>query len=205
VRGGTQGYDERAGELIPRYEAVAFEDKHREALPLLPCAPSRVLDVGAGTGVDAAWFAARGHAVTAVEPVERFRAAAALLHPSPAIEWVDDALPDLPRVVDRGSRFDVIVLAGVWMHLAPAERARGMGVVAGLLGPDGIVLLTLRHGSAVPGRRTFAVSAEETQRLATARGLRTDLAVGAPSVQAQNRAAGVEWTRLVFRRPADPR
>ena len=65
---GTQGYAEQAPHLIEQYESLAFADKHRAVLHLLPDKTSQVLDVGAGTGADAAWLAARGHRVIAVEP-----------------------------------------------------------------------------------------------------------------------------------------
>ena len=58
---GTEGYAEQAQALIPQYEAVSFEHKNATLLHLLPTAPARVLDIGAGTGVDAAWFAACGN------------------------------------------------------------------------------------------------------------------------------------------------
>lgn len=195
---GTQGYEEQAEALVMRYDAIAFEDKYRVEMPMLCRGPGRILDIGAGTGADAAWFAARGHEVVAVEPVERFRKAAARLHPSASIAWIDDGLPDLQVVTARLQCFDVILVAAVWMHLDKAERARAIAVVADLLAPEGLVLLTLRHGPVPNGRRMFDVSAGETQRLADAHGLRTLLSVRAPSLQRANRAAGVEWTHLVF-------
>ena len=65
---GTQGYAEQAAQLVQQYEAIPFEHKYRAELALLPARPGRILDVGAGTGVDAAWLAAHGHEVLAVEP-----------------------------------------------------------------------------------------------------------------------------------------
>jgi SAM-dependent methyltransferase len=195
---GTHGYSEQAAELIARYEAVSFVEHHRAELHLLPSLPSRILDVGAGTGVDAAWFAARGHSVVAVEPTAAFRAAASQLHPSSAIEWLDDALPELDRVLSRQQLFDIIMLSAVWMHLDESERRTGMPRLASLLAPDGLMLLSLRHGPVPPGRRMFQVSAEETIDLARREGLRPVLNVQTESVTALNRAAGVTWTRLAF-------
>ena len=51
-----------------RYESVAAETVHGGLVDLLPIAPALVLDVGAGTGRDAAWLASRGLEVVAVEP-----------------------------------------------------------------------------------------------------------------------------------------
>lgn len=199
---GTQGYGERAAALIPRYESIVFEEHHRPEMHLLPTVPSHILDIGAGTGVDAAWFAARGHKVVAVEPTREFRAAAEARHASPSIEWLDDALPELEAVLSRGQVFDVIMLSGVWMHLDEQERGSGMPRVASLLAPGGVMVVSLRHGPVPEGRRMFQVSGEETMELARQQGLRPVLNVQTESIQASNRVAGVTWTRLAFRRSA---
>lgn len=112
----TRGYAEGARELIERYESIPFEEKHRAVLHLIPSRPCRVLDIGAGSGVDAAWFAQRGHRVVAVEPVKALRLAAMALHPSPRIEWVDDHLPGLARMRAREETFDLV---------SPNKPARG--------------------------------------------------------------------------------
>lgn len=71
---GTQGYGETADLLVTQYESRTFADVHRGVLPLLPAAPARALDIGAGTGRDAAALAALGHTVLAVEPTPAMRA-----------------------------------------------------------------------------------------------------------------------------------
>lgn len=200
----TQGYAEQAAELIPQYEAVVFEAHHAAEMHLLPAAPSRILDVGAGTGADAAWFAAQGHQVLAVEPTAEFRRAAQALHPSPRIEWLDDALPGLPLVLARGEVFDVVMLSAVWMHLDEAERREGMPKLASLLAPGGVLMLSLRHGPVPAGRRMFAVSPEEAIELAGRSGLGVVLNVASESIQPRNIAAGVTWTKLAFRRAPVP-
>ena len=68
---GTENYAKEAPELLKRYESISFADAHRLVMHLIPTAPSRVLDIGAGTGRDAAGFAALGHSV--VEPTNRRR------------------------------------------------------------------------------------------------------------------------------------
>jgi SAM-dependent methyltransferase len=153
---GTEGYEAHARALIPQYEAVAFEHKYAALLHLLPTKRAQVLDIGAGAGGDAAWFVARGHTVVAVEPVAGFRRVAMDTHRAPCIEWVDDHLPLLTRVCQRGQCFDLVSLMAVWMHLNAAEREAGMGILAGLLAPDGVLLMSLRHGPVPSARRMFA-------------------------------------------------
>ena len=197
---GSRGYTEQAEELVARYEGIDFPVKHRAVLSLLPAAPASVIDIGAGTGRDAAWLAERGHRVVAVEPTEALRSRAIALHPSPAIEWIDDSLPALRRVVAQRRRFALVMLTAVWMHLDVKERRVAMANVAALLAPRGLLVITLRHGPVPTGRIMFAVSADETIALAEKRGLRLSLNVHAESSQAATRDAGVSWTQLAFRR-----
>lgn len=199
---GTEGYTEHAAELIERYEAIDFAEKHRSILHLLPIQPSRVLDIGAGTGADAAWLARRGHCVVAVEPVRELYLPGMTLQASPRIEWVDDALPALDVVLSRKCTFDLIMLNAVWMHLDEPERRAAMPNVVTLLGTGGLLLLSLRHGPLPPKRRMFDVSAEETIDLARRNGLHLVFSAHTASTQARNRTAGVTWSRLAFSRAA---
>jgi SAM-dependent methyltransferase len=192
---GTEGYGETADTLVKQYEGLAFADVHRHILHLLPQAPSRVLDIGAGTGRDAAGFCRLGHSVTAVEPTPEMRAHGQRLHGHLPIRWIDDSLPDLERVQALGERYDVVMLTAVWMHLDVEQRERAMGRVASLLQPDGIMSLSLRHGPVPAGRRMFEVSEAETRELAARHGLATIHASEGPS----SHAPGVTWNRLAFR------
>jgi len=198
VVSGTEGYAEEAGALMAQYEGLRFADVHRVVLHLLPCAPAAVLDVGAGTGRDAAALAALGYRVTAVEPTTALRTRAMALHGAAGVRWVDDSLPDLAAVAAEGAAYDAVMLTAVWMHLDTAQRGRAMPVVAGLVRDGGVVILSLRHGPVPPGRRMFDVTGAETAVLAAQCGLRvvlhlegTDGVLGRP---------GVSWTRLAFQR-----
>jgi SAM-dependent methyltransferase len=194
---GTENYAEEAPELLKRYESISFADHHRMVMHLIPTVPGRVLDIGAGTGRDAAGFVGLGHSVVAVEPTEELRRGAMLLHPSPMIEWIDDSLPDLAAVRTRGEEFDVVMLSAVWMHLDALQRRQAMPTVIALVRNGAVVILSLRHGPVPPGRRMFEVSAEETIALAQPLGLRCTLNQEAePSL----RQPGVSWTRLAFRK-----
>jgi len=194
---GTESYADEAPELLKRYESISFADAHARVLHLIPPAPCRVLDIGSGTGRDAAGLAALGHSVVAVEPTEELRRGAMLLHPSPMIEWLDDSLPHLSVVRARGEQFDLVMLSAVWMHLDEMQRSLAMPNVAALVRKAGIVLISLRHGPIPPGRRMFEVSAEETIALAQRSNLSCSLHQEAePSL----RQPGVTWTRLAFQK-----
>ena len=148
---GTEGYGETAAERVKQYESIPFAQVHRHMMHLFPTTPSQVIDIGAGTGRDAAGFADLGHAVTAVEPTPELRAAAKRLHPHPAITWMDDSLPDLERVHALEKRYDLVMLTAVWMHLDRPQRERAMGRVAALVRRGGMMGLSLRHGPVPAG------------------------------------------------------
>jgi SAM-dependent methyltransferase len=200
VTAGTQGYAAQAEDLIRRYESVPFVDKHRAFLPLIQDRPGHILDVGAGTGADAAWLAERGHTVLAIEPTHALRASGMALHPSPRIAWLDDSLPCLASTRTMARVFDLVLMIAVWMHLDRHERETAMPNVASLVKPGGALLMTLRHGPVPSGRRMFDVTADETVELAQGHGLREILRLRAPSAQAENRRAGVQWTQLALLR-----
>jgi SAM-dependent methyltransferase len=195
----TAGYAAEADRLAVQYESFSFADVHRDVAHLFPAAPARVLDIGAGTGRDAAGFAALGHSVTAAEPTAELRAHGMRLHKDAAIAWADDSLPELARLRAAPARFDLIMLTAVWMHLDPGERARAMPALADLLAPVGLTILSLRHGPVPVGRRMFDVSGDETVALARAHGL--ELAHRGPRADTQRRS-GIDWTVLALRRPA---
>jgi len=195
---GTEGYGETADERVEQYESLAFADVHRDMLHLFPTQPSRVIDIGAGTGRDAAGFAEFGHRVTAVEPTPELLAHARRLHREPSITWIEDSLPELDRVHALGERYDVVMLTAVWMHLDRAQRERAMARVAPLLRSGDLMALSLRHGPVPRGRRMFEVTSTETRALAERHGLVTihdterPAPLGGPSVW---------WSRLAFRAP----
>jgi len=195
---GTEGYAEEAEALFEQYESIPAAEAHRAVLHLIPAMPVRVLDIGSGTGRDAAWFASRGHSVVAVEPTDAMRVPAMALHPSPRIDWLDDSLPVLAALRARSETFDLVMLTAVWMHLDEAQRRQAMPNLAALMRPGATVIMKIRHGPVPPGRRMFEVSAEETIALAGNEGLRPVLNVRSESSQEKNRAAGVSWINLGF-------
>ncbi|MFI0968235.1 class I SAM-dependent methyltransferase [Streptomyces sp. NPDC021080] len=189
----TAGYGEAAEALAEQYESVTFNEVHREVLHLFPSRPSSVLDVGAGSGRDAAALASRGHWVVAAEPTAELRALGRRIHADQEIEWVDDALPELPGLTAQERRFDLILLTAVWMHLDERQRTSAMARLVSLLESEGRVVLSLRHGPAPAGRRMFPVSAEETISLAQSHGL--DVVHQAQREDPHGRP-GVAWTYL---------
>ena len=183
-------------ELIAGYDALPPEQIYASVRDLLPTAPARIADIGAGTGRDAAWFAGQGHRVLAVEPVRAFREAGMALH-GDRIEWLDDQLPELTGLQSRGP-FDLVLLCAVWHHLDSAARARSMPVLAQATAPGGRLILSLRHDPNADGRLSFPAPPEEAIALASEAGLDLTHRAETESVHAESRARGVRWTWLVL-------
>lgn len=164
-------YDRNASELADRYEGLDFAATHPQlALALQNSSPQRVLDVGAGSGRDAAAMASLGHLVTAVEPSTQMRFLAKRLHPTARVDWRDAALPDLSGF-PQAQGFDVILLSAVWMHVEPEDREAAFARLAELLAPGGRIYMTLRFGPADAERAIFPVSFSEVDHLAREHGL----------------------------------
>jgi SAM-dependent methyltransferase len=126
----------------------------------------------------AAWFASNGWDVIAAEPEAALRVQASLSHPSPAIRWIDDRLPDLATVHRLGLSYDLIWISGVWMHIPPPDRPRAMRKLATLLKPGGRLVVTLNPGPAPDAHRTvWPVSVNEVERLGLDIGLALRVAI----------------------------
>ena len=102
------------------------------------------------------------------------------------------------RTWHRALGITVVMLTAVWMHLDTAERRRAMPVVAALVRPGGVMVLTQRHGPVPSGRRMFDVSASETIALAEAHGLTCIQRI--EGGDSHFNRPGVTWDRLAFRR-----
>jgi SAM-dependent methyltransferase len=61
-------YDANADAFAAKYESLSPADVHANIVDLIPSGPGWALDVGAGSGRDAAWLVSRGYDVVAVEP-----------------------------------------------------------------------------------------------------------------------------------------
>lgn len=130
----TDRYDEadRLGrDAIGRLE----RDRTRELLRrFLPAAPARVLDIGGGPGVYAAWLAKLGYQVTVIEPVARHREQAGA-HGSFEVE---DG--DARALAHDDASADAVLLLGPMYHLVdPADRARALAEARRVVRPGGLI------------------------------------------------------------------
>lgn len=195
-----QGYTIDAPHLIPAYEALRTPDLFAPVEALLPTRPCRILDVGAGTGRDAAFLAGQGHSVVAVEPVQAFRQAGMVLHPTRGIRWLDDQLPSLACVLEEAVRYDLILVIGVWQHLPPEEHQQALSTLSSTAAAGGRLIISVRHGPGSLTRSCFPADPDRIVGYAQDAGLRLLMRRSAESLQQANRDLGVTWTWLCFER-----
>ena len=196
-----KAYATASSKLIDRYNSVTSLDLFQPVIDLLPSSPSRVVDVGAGPGRDAAWFANMGHTVLAVEPVKEFRDAGMAADLLSKIEWIDDRLPELVETRRLG-KYELVVLCAVWQHLDEHQRQIAMRSLAELTSPGGLLIMSLRHGPEARERAVYPIVPQETVDLAMREGFKLLRQTEAESMQSANQLAGVHWTWLAFRVPS---
>jgi SAM-dependent methyltransferase len=195
-------YETNAHLVSQRHESLDPAIVHRWWLDQLPSAPVAILDIGAGTGRDAAWLAEKGHDVLAVEPVQAMMREGLRRRPNPRFRWIEDQLPSLDRVSRLGISFDLILLSAVWMHLRPVDRSRAFRKTIQLLKPGGQVVMTFRPPPNPPAdsRGMYPASISEIEKLARdhAVSITTSTTEDVPGLEGI-----VRWTRLVLRLPDD--
>ena len=192
-------YDTNAPELAARYATLDPDALHAWMADFLPRAPGVVIDVGAGTGRDAAWLATAGHEVIAVEPSSAMQAEGLRLYEASRVRWITDALPALASTLKLGVAADLILVGAVWHHLSPSERTRAFRKLVTLLASGGLLVITLRQGPD-DGRGSHETSADEVEGLAHDHGLQV---VRRIETSDQLGRPDVRWTNMAFRLPDD--
>ena len=194
-------YNANAPTLVKTYQELEAERVHGWLIDLLPASGAIALDVGAGSGRDAAWLSSRGFDVIAVEPAREMRESAAQIHSSSPVRWMDDSLPDLRQVLRLGISFDFILLSAVWMHLPEHVRPRAFRKLITLLKPGGTLAISLRMGPANESRPGIhPVSESEIERLAREHGA---LIARRVNTSDQQKRSEVNWVQVAIRLPDD--
>ncbi len=196
----TSFYESDAPRVVATYESLEAARLNAWFRDVLPAAPACVLDIGAGSGRDAAWLASLGFDVVAVEPSAAMVREAQRIHPESVIHWVEgDALPGLERTLRRGQAFDFILLSAVWMHVPPVEQRRAFRKVVSLMKPGARMAITLRHGPAAPGQTVYETTAADIESLCRDHCAYVERRHDAvPDLAGR---AGVTWTQLLVRVP----
>jgi len=170
----------------------------------------RILDLGAGAGRDAKYFAQlaqqtdKNVQIIAVEPSAKLLDIGRQTTRGLNVQWLDDSLPALNKVCKLEVSFDLILISAVWMHIAVSDRARSIRKLANLLKPGAKLVITLRHtqdSEELEQRKMHKVCADELKQLATDVGL--SVLLSTDKEQDQLGRAEVSWQTVVLQMPDD--
>ena len=195
-------YSKNAPILASKYNSLNPESLHASWSKFIPDDPGIALDIGAGSGRDANWLAAKRWDVVAVEPCKEFRETARENSHDNVI-WLDDELPELKKLRTAGHRFNLVLLSAVWMHVSRSKRERAFRIISELLEPGGILVFTLRHGNDEQenlDRGFHPVSSGELEVFAKQRALAQVFYTGSEDHLTR---PNVRWETLVFQLPDD--
>jgi len=163
-------YSNNALKFKSQYLSQDAENVHGSWRQYLPTS-GQILDVGAGVGRDAKWLVNLGFDVVAVEPASQFMEIGKELTQGQSVHWMADILPELSSVYQLQTRFDLILLSAVWMHIPSRQRERAFRKLSNLLKPGGKLVISLRHGSSPDERCMYPVDVDEVTRFAQQFGL----------------------------------
>jgi cyclopropane fatty-acyl-phospholipid synthase-like methyltransferase len=153
-------FNDNAGRLSAQYNSLDRAKVHADLINLLPASKKlRMLDIGAGSGADAGFFAALGHDIVAAEPAKNLRDLANKTFKNKKIKWVSDKLPSLKSVTDSGKKFDVIYAVGTLQYLNKKDRMRSLDKITSFLKAGG--LLEIQYPTPRSREHQFSIDSKE--------------------------------------------
>lgn len=157
---GIEYFNVHAVTLAAEYVAMDRAKVHTDLLRMMPeKTPLKILDIGAGSGADAAMFADMGHDVVAAEPAEKLRGIAEEIFHDKAVQWNDEALPLMGGATDNAAPFDVVIGIGVLQYLDEKDRQTALHKMFSLVAPDG--LLQIQYPTPASRVAQFTVAQNE--------------------------------------------
>lgn len=138
-------YSDNAEEFANRYESVSVSQQLKLFLKYLP-AGGRILEIGCGSGRDAAFLLDQGFDVTAVDASNKLLSLAAKYHPQLQGKLYKASAPFSESYPFMNKKFDGAVSMAMIMHLSDASFSRFLSQLANLVKPNGILFLSSSAG-----------------------------------------------------------
>lgn len=186
-------FDDNHAEASALYEAMDPGRLNKWFEDLIPCRGSRAVDIGAGSGRDAAWLSSRGLDVVAVEPSGRMRAAGSARHPG--LTWSAGSLPNLEGVVGGAA---LVTACAVWMFLPHGSEDAAFAALRRVLAPAGLLVVTIKTGAPDERRGLRDVDAAGFMQRAEASGFHAIRTVRGHDLLGR---AGTAWFNVALRSP----
>ena len=189
-------YTTNAQRLSQQYDSLSPEQVHADWLAHLPSIKPnqtlQVLDLGAGSGRDAAWLASMGWDVLAVEPSSGLRDIGRKSTSEQSVRWLDDTLPQLSAISDSyNSSCRLILVSAMWMHLTPEEQLLACTRLQQLVAKDAVIVITWRNQADECERVFHAVDANQFDKYFNSGAMKSTVTITV-SGDADNRD-GVIW------------
>ena len=133
-------YDDNAAEMTRRYEEIDF-DEPIDTLASHLSPGDRILEIGSGSGRDAARLTGLGYEVTGIEGSAAMIEEAKKLHPELSDKLIHHILPSALPFPDE--RFDAIMSWAVLMHLRQADLGVMFAEISRVTEPEGLFVYSV--------------------------------------------------------------
>lgn len=198
-------YDRNAPDIAAGYESVDMSRTLEGVSRYLP-EGAAVLEIGTGSGRDAAWLLERGFSVTGVDGSRRMIGEAVSRHPELHDRIRHCVLPDL--LPFPAERFDGALSLATIMHLPEEAIPPVLREIMRVLRPGGTAALSVsversglnERGEDGRGRHFTVLSVATWQRLLGAAGFEMVRDWANPDATGR---PGISWATLIARRPPE--
>jgi SAM-dependent methyltransferase len=187
-------YNHNAKQLFDKYQSLDPDKVHASWLRHLPQNPGLALDVGGGSGRDAAWLAKRGWEVIVVEPATVLLELGQKTTEVYPVTWINDCLPILAKLQMYQHSFSLILVSGVLMHQSYQQRVDSMETLGGLMADNSLLVVSLRQGPDSEGRAFYQVPADEIVQFAEKKSLHVEVT---NTLADELKRDGVTWQTII--------
>lgn len=198
----TVFYDQNAATVARNYEAVDFRLVVTKILDHAS-AGSRLLELGCGSGRDAAFYLERGFEVTAIDGSNAMLREAATYHPELSDRLVHHVLPEELPFTDAS--FNIVTSMAVIMHLPEPVLPRLFKEISRVTRSGGVVAYSVNterfgldgDGNDEKGRHFTCLSSDEWETLHVEAGLSTLESWESDDITGRS---GIRWVTFVCRK-----
>jgi 2-polyprenyl-3-methyl-5-hydroxy-6-metoxy-1,4-benzoquinol methylase len=141
----VQYYDNSAEILVGRYESAQMTETRNLLLRHIPCG-KRVLEIGCGSGRDAAFLLSKGFQVVAIDPSNKMVAAALQRHPELQGHLFCSGMPLFDGNPLLNGVFDAALAIATIMHMTDSDLVKSASQLQDMISPDGLLMVSSSIG-----------------------------------------------------------